>query len=94
MEKSSAILVLGASGLVGSAIVAKLKERGFVNVVGTYNKRKPSLEGLRYIQLDGTRQKDVEEVFATYRPEYVFLAAARVGGIEIAGYRGWDMSIL
>ncbi len=70
MDKSSRIYVAGHRGLVGSAIYRKLKELGHTNlVVKTHG------------QLDLTRQEEVERFFDTERPEYVFLAAAKVGGI-------------
>jgi GDP-L-fucose synthase len=57
-------------GLVGSAIHRKLREQGYVNTIGRSRE-----------ELDLERQADVESFFAEQRPEYVFLAAARVGGI-------------
>ena len=70
MDKSSRIYVAGHRGLVGSAIYRKLKELSHTNlVVRTHS------------ELDLTHQEDVERFFATERPEYVFLAAAKVGGI-------------
>ncbi len=71
MEKSAKIYVAGHTGMVGSAIVRCLKERGYTNVIGRTHR-----------ELDLTRQADVEDFFAGERPEYVFLAAARVGGIR------------
>jgi GDP-L-fucose synthase len=56
--------------MVGSAIVRELQRNGYTNIVTRTHK-----------ELDLCRQKDVEEFFATERPEYVFLAAAKVGGI-------------
>ena len=70
MEKNSKIYVAGHAGLVGSALVRKLKERGYANIIGR------TLE-----ELDLMRQADVEQFFATEKPEYVLLAAAKVGGI-------------
>jgi GDP-L-fucose synthase len=70
MEKSSKIYVAGHRGMVGSAIVRKLRAEGFANIVTTTSQ-----------QLDLRRQADVEAFFARERPDYVFLAAARVGGI-------------
>ena len=70
MNPDSAIFVAGHRGLVGSAIVRRLAAGGFGNLV------------LRDRQeLDLTRQDAVERFFAASRPEYVFLAAAKVGGI-------------
>lgn len=70
MEKESKIFVAGHRGMVGSAIVRELKQQGYTNLV------------LRtHAELDLTRQTDVEQFFAVEKPEYVFLAAAHVGGI-------------
>lgn len=70
MKPESSIFVAGHRGLVGSAIVRRLRACGFGNLL---------LRGRA--MLDLTRQAAVEEFFAAQRPEYVFLAAARVGGI-------------
>lgn len=71
MEKNSKIYVAGHRGLVGSAIVRNLEEKGFTNIIGKTHK-----------ELDLTRQEDVEKFFEIEKPEYVFLAAAKVGGIQ------------
>lgn len=70
MEKDSRIYVAGHHGLVGSAIVRKLKDSGYENLVFR-----------TYEELDLERQERVEAFFDQERPEYVFLAAAKVGGI-------------
>ena len=71
MDIHARIYVAGHRGLVGSAIVRRLLAEGADNLV------------LRtHQQLDLTHQAQVEEFFATEKPEYVFLAAARVGGIH------------
>lgn len=70
MEKNSKIYVAGHRGLVGSAIVRNLQERGYTNIIGKTHK-----------ELDLTRQIEVEKFFEEEKPEYVFLAAAKVGGI-------------
>ncbi len=68
--KSAKIYVAGHRGMVGSAILRNLQKRGFSNFV------------LRtHAELDLTNQAAVADFFAAERPEYVFLAAARVGGI-------------
>lgn len=70
MNKDSKIYVAGHRGLVGSAIVRNLEERGYRNIICRTHK-----------ELDLTRQADVEKFFEEEKPEYVFLAAAKVGGI-------------
>jgi GDP-L-fucose synthase len=71
MQTSSKIFVAGHRGLVGSALVRTFKQRGFTNLV------------LRtHAQLDLTNQAAVVQFFATEKPEYVLLAAAKVGGIH------------
>jgi GDP-L-fucose synthase len=70
MRKDNRILVLGHTGLVGSAVVRRLRAEGFCNLV------------LRDVsELDLRQPVGVEELFATERPEVVVLAAAKVGGI-------------
>lgn len=70
-EKSAKIFVAGHRGLVGSAIVRKLLSLGFTNLL------------LRtHAELDLTRQSDVESFFAAEKPNYVIVAAAKVGGIH------------
>lgn len=70
MERTSKIYVAGHRGMVGSAIVRELKRQGYENILTR-----------THGELDLTRQADVEKFFAEERPEYVFLAAAKVGGI-------------
>lgn len=70
MMKNAKIFIAGHRGLVGSAIVRRLKKEGYNNLVVR-----------SHSELDLTRQEDVEAFFEKERPEYVFLAAARVGGI-------------
>ena len=70
MEKDSRIYVAGHRGMVGSAIVRELRRHGYDNIITR-----------THAELDLTRQADVEAFFAQERPEYVFLAAAKVGGI-------------
>ncbi len=81
MTKNSKIYVAGGTGLVGSAIIKKLKEKGYKNIISTYHNRKPIEEDIKWIKLDLLNQKDVENFFKEEKPEYVFLAAAKVGGI-------------
>ena len=70
MEKKSKIYVAGHGGLVGSAILAHLRQEGYDNII----KKSHS-------ELDLTRQEDVEDFLKKEKPEYLFLAAAKVGGI-------------
>ena len=70
MEKNSKIYVAGHRGMVGSAIVRELQRQGYTNIITR-----------THAELDLTRQEQVEAFFAQERPEYVFLAAAKVGGI-------------
>ena len=70
MNKNSKIYVAGHKGLVGSAIVKNLESKGYTNLI--YR---------THSELDLTNQKAVEEFFEKEKPEYVILAAAKVGGI-------------
>ena len=70
MDSDSKIFVAGHNGLVGSAIVRNLEAKGFTNII-TMDRAK----------LDLTKLHDVQMFFAVEQPEYVFLAAAKVGGI-------------
>jgi len=81
MDKNSKIYVAGGTGLVGSAIIRKLKEKGYKNIVSTYHNKKPTDNETEWHKLDLTSQDDVKKFFEKVRPEYVFLAAAKVGGI-------------
>jgi GDP-L-fucose synthase len=71
MNLDSKIYVAGHRGMVGSAIVRKLKELGYTNII-TADRNKLNL----------TNQQQVQSFFADEMPEYVFLAAAKVGGIK------------
>ncbi len=78
MEKNSKIYIAGHLGLVGSALVRNLKKKGYSNLIGK------SID-----ELDLTDYKAVEAYFEKEKPEYVFLAAAKVGGIVANNtYRG------
>lgn len=70
MDKDAKIYVAGHTGMVGSAIVRKLKKMGYTNIIGK-----------RSHDLDLTRQQEVEDFFSLEKPSHVFLAAAKVGGI-------------
>lgn len=70
MRKDSKIFVAGHRGMVGSAIVRELERQGYSNIVTRTHK-----------ELDLTKQTDVSDFFNKEKPEYVFLGAAKVGGI-------------
>ena len=70
MDKNAKIYVAGHRGMVGSAIVRELKRQGYTNIITR-----------THSELDLCRQAEVENFFAQEKPEYVFLAAAKVGGI-------------
>jgi GDP-L-fucose synthase len=70
MNKESRILVAGANGMVGSAIVKNLESKGYRNII----------KGTRQ-DVDFTNQDEVQRYFSSLDPEYVFLAAAKVSGI-------------
>ena len=70
MEKGSKIYVAGHRGMVGSAIVRELERQGYTNIITRTHQ-----------ELDLLRQEEVERFFEEEKPEYVFLAAAKVGGI-------------
>ncbi len=71
MEKNSKIYVAGHRGMVGSAILRQLRKQGYDNIVTR-----------SHSELDLTSQQAVNDFFEAEKPEYVFLAAAKVGGIE------------
>ena len=71
MDKNSKIYIAGHKGMVGSALVRKLEKEGFSNIITRNSK-----------ELNLVNQEDVNEFFREEKPEYVFLAAAKVGGIH------------
>jgi GDP-L-fucose synthase len=75
MDYNAKIYVAGHQGLVGSAIMRRLKHEGYQNIITR-----------SFNELDLRVQADVERFFASEQPEYIFLAAARVGGIQA----NWD----
>jgi GDP-L-fucose synthase len=91
IDSSSRIFVAGGSGMVGSAVVRRLLSSGYTNVIASYRSRSPvapagglpitGRAGLRWVQLDLTRQNETEAFFEKERPRYVVMAAAKVGGI-------------
>jgi len=70
MKKDSKIYIAGHNGMVGSSLMRMLRSEGYINIVTR-----------SHSELDLTRQDDVEKFFKREKPEYVFLAAAKVGGI-------------
>lgn len=70
MDKASKIYVAGHRGLVGSALLENLQQKGYSNIITRTHR-----------ELDLTNQVDVAHFFQTEKPDYVFLAAAKVGGI-------------
>ena len=70
MEKESKIMIVGARGMVGSAIARLLKKNGYTNIIEVGRQ-----------QCDLLSQRDVADYFSKVSPDYVFLAAAKVGGI-------------
>ena len=71
MEKEAKIYIAGHSGLIGTALLSRLKAQGYVNLLV-----RPHAE------LDLLRQADAEDFFKKEKPDYVIIAAARVGGIQ------------
>ena len=71
MKKTAKIYVAGHRGLVGSAIVRNLEQKGYTNIIKRTHK-----------ELNLTSQEKVNQFFKTEKPDYVFLAAAKVGGIN------------
>jgi GDP-L-fucose synthase len=95
MNKEEKIFIAGATGMVGSAIVRKLLSMGYTNLLGSYHSRMPAAaifsngnadgtmpQGLKLLQVDLRDQTAVNQLFKQQRPDYVFLAAAKVGGIH------------
>jgi len=79
MKKNDLICVFGSRGLVGSALVRCLKKEGYTNFLLPLRK-----------ELDLLKQQDVFDYFATNKPQFVFMAAARVGGIHANSTFGAD----
>ncbi|MGW9231743.1 GDP-L-fucose synthase [Pseudorhizobium sp. NPDC055634] len=71
MDKNAKIYVAGHRGMVGSAIVRRLTDLGYANVVTR-----------SHAELDLTNQQAVTDFLSTERPDYIFMAAAKVGGIQ------------
>jgi len=82
MNKTDKILVAGAAGMVGSAILRNLLKQGYTNMVGTYHRNVPEKhEHVRYRRVDLIDPQACTYLFTEEEPDYVFYAAAKVGGI-------------
>ncbi len=82
MDKNSRILVAGGTGMVGSAIIRRLHNEGYSSITATFHNRRPDdTQHINWCQADLTDQQTVYELLEREKPSYVFLAAARVGGI-------------
>ncbi|HUJ89629.1 MAG TPA: NAD-dependent epimerase/dehydratase family protein, partial [Syntrophorhabdales bacterium] len=84
MGKDEIIFVAGGTGMVGAAIIRKLLASDYTSIVSNYHNRKPSSgpsPSVTFLPLDLTRQRETEQFFESARPQHVYLAAARVGGI-------------
>ncbi|WP_456403374.1 GDP-L-fucose synthase family protein, partial [Hydrogenimonas sp.] len=82
MTKNSKIFVAGGTGLVGSAIIKNLLDKGYTNIIANYHSRKPDTQTpIEWKQLDLMDPVAVARFFQEEKPDYVFLAAAKVGGI-------------
>ncbi len=76
------IFVAGGTGLVGSAIIRQLQTQGYTNIVSSFNRRQPDADkSIQYVKLNLINEQKVKDFYQQFRPDYVFLAAARVGGI-------------
>jgi len=92
MQKDAKIFIAGAAGMVGSAIVRRLLSSGYTNLIGSYRSSRPDagrftsgdslLSALTLVQVDLTDQHAVQQFFHSENPQYVFMAAAKVGGIQ------------
>lgn len=71
MDKNGKLYITGHDGMVGTALTAELRKRGYSNILTRH-----------YTELDLTRQSDAEAFFTAERPDYVISLAARVGGIQ------------
>lgn len=82
MNKTDKILIAGAAGMVGSAILRNLLKQGYTNLVGTYHRNVPEKhEHVRYRRVDLIDPQACTYLFTEEEPDYVFYAAAKVGGI-------------
>jgi len=76
------ILVCGGTGLVGNAIIRKLIEKGYKDIHATFHTKEPSQAlSVKWHKADLRRQEETESLFKEIKPDWVFLASAKVGGI-------------
>lgn len=82
MNKTDKILIAGAAGMVGSAIMRTLLAQEFKNIIGTYHRNVPEkLKGIHYRRVNLLDPVASSALFSEEEPDYVFYAAAKVGGI-------------
>jgi len=86
MNKESKVFIAGGTGLVGSAFLRKLIAEGYQNVIASYyGNKKPTddYDGkVKFYEVNFIDQKETQDFFKKHKPEYVFLSAAKVGGIH------------
>ncbi len=83
-HKNPKVLICGATGLVGSAILRHLLDKGYSNIAATHHSRPPweSKTGqIQWYRVDLTSQESTTRLFSDLKPSHVYLAAAKVGGI-------------
>ena len=68
--------------MVGSSIIRRLKENGYLNIISNYHQRASQNKNIKWHKIDLTLQDNVSKFFKIEKPDYVFLAAAKVGGIH------------
>lgn len=82
MNKEDKILVTGGAGMVGSAIIRQLQSQGYTRITGTYHRNLPVMRnGVNYIPVDLMDTAACKQMFEAEKPEYLFFASAKVGGI-------------
>ncbi len=84
MNKTDKIFIAGAAGMVGSALIRKLLKKGYINILGSYHSKVLDEQKdmpIDLFQMDLTDQQAVNTFFNARKPDYVILAAAKVGGI-------------
>jgi GDP-L-fucose synthase len=84
MNKTDRIFVAGGNGMVGSSIIRRLVSAGYDNIISNYFRKKPDADNesrVTFVELDLRRQEETEAFLEAQRPDYVFLSAAKVGGI-------------